>query len=377
MAGFRVAHRAGSTWQEMAAAALRELGPRRPEENIGFLYATDYLAPHLGEILAELRASTGIAEWIGTTGIGIGARGEAGEAVEYYDRPAIALMLGALPAGSFRVFEPVHGGLGPFRSENGAWLARAQPLVGIVHGDPRNPLTPEIVRGLAEATGSFLVGGLTSSRAGGFPQIADGVVEGGVSGALFAAGVGVATGLSQGCSPIGPAHEITEAEQNIVKALDGRSAFAVLAEEIGEVLSRQLHRVAGYIHVALPVEGSDIADYLVRNLVGIDREKGWLAIGELVEPGRRLLFVRRDRDAAERDLKRMLESVTRRAGASIKGGVYFACVARGANLFGANSEELALVADALGSAPLVSFLANGEICRDRLYGYTGVLTLFL
>lgn len=377
MAGFRVAHRAGSTWQELVAAALGELGPRRPDENIGFLYATDYLAPHLGEILARLRQATGIAEWIGTTGIGIGARGEAGPAIEYYDRPALAIMLGALPADSFRVFEPVHGGLGPFRSENGDWLTRAQPLVGIVHGDPRNPLTPEIVSELAAATGSFLVGGLTSSRAGGFPQIADGVVEGGVSGALFAAGVGVATGLSQGCSPIGPAHEITEAEDNIVKALDGKPAFEVFAAEIGEVLSRQLERVAGYIHVALPIEGSDIADYLVRNLVGIDRAKGWLAIGELVEPGRRLMFVRRDRDAAERDLKRMLENVTRRAGAGIKGGIYFACVGRGVNLFGANSEELGLVADALGSAPLVSFLANGEICRDRLYGYTGVLTLFV
>jgi small ligand-binding sensory domain FIST len=120
-----------------------------------------------------------------------------------------------------------------------------------------------------------------------------------------------------------------------------------------------------------------MADYLVRNLVGIDREKGWLAVGEIVEPGRRLMFVRRDRDAAERDLKRMLENVARRAGGPIKGGVYFACVARGANLFGTNSEELSLVAEALGPAPLVSFLANGEICRDRLYGYTGVLTLFL
>jgi small ligand-binding sensory domain FIST len=286
-------------------------------------------------------------------------------------------MVGALPEGSFRVFEPVHGGLGPFRSENAAWLAAAQPLLGIVHGDPRNPLTPGIVSELAEATGSFLVGGLTSSRAGGFPQIADAVVEGGVSGALFAAGVSVATGLSQGCSPIGAAHEITDAEENVVKSLDGRPALEVLSADVGEVLARQLHRVAGYIHVALPIEGSDVADYLVRNLIGIDREKGWLAVGELVEPGRRLMFVRRDRDAAERDLKRMLENVARRAGGPIKGGIYFACVARGANLFGANSEELSLVADALGPAPLVSFLANGEICRDRLYGYTGVLTLFL
>jgi small ligand-binding sensory domain FIST len=30
----------------------------------------------------------------------------------------------------------------------------------------------------------------------------------------------------------------------------------------------------------------------------------------------------------------------------------------------------------LGDFPLVGFYANGEISRDRLYRYTGVLTLF-
>ena len=27
--------------------------------------------------------------------------------------------------------------------------------------------------------------------------------------------------------------------------------------------------------------------------------------------------------------------------------------------------------------PMIGFFGNGEICHDRLYGYTGVLTLFL
>ena len=30
----------------------------------------------------------------------------------------------------------------------------------------------------------------------------------------------------------------------------------------------------------------------------------------------------------------------------------------------------------LGEVPLVGFFANGEIANHRLYGYTGVLTLF-
>jgi small ligand-binding sensory domain FIST len=36
-----------------------------------------------------------------------------------------------------------------------------------------------------------------------------------------------------------------------------------------------------------------------------------------------------------------------------------------------------MIEAALGPVPLVGFFTNGEIYRDRLYGYTGVLTLFL
>jgi small ligand-binding sensory domain FIST len=36
-----------------------------------------------------------------------------------------------------------------------------------------------------------------------------------------------------------------------------------------------------------------------------------------------------------------------------------------------------MVRDALGDFPLAGFFANGEICNERLYGYTGVLALFL
>jgi small ligand-binding sensory domain FIST len=76
-------------------------------------------------------------------------------------------------------------------------------------------------------------------------------------------------------------------------------------------------------------------------------------------------------------MKRMLGGLAKRAGGAIKGGVYVSCIARGPNLFGAEAQELGLIAETLGEFPLVGFFANGEICRDRLYGYTGVLTLFL
>ena len=58
-------------------------------------------------------------------------------------------------------------------------------------------------------------------------------------------------------------------------------------------------------------------------------------------------------------------------------GFDFTCVARGSNLFGAGSTELRLIQRSLGEVPLAGFFGNGEISHDRLYGYTGVLALFL
>jgi small ligand-binding sensory domain FIST len=143
------------------------------------------------------------------------------------------------------------------------------------------------------------------------------------------------------------------------------------------VLARQLQKVSGYIHAALPVTGADTGDYLVRNLIGIDPERGWLAIGEQVTAGDRILFVRRDRAAAEEDLVRMIRRVKRGTAAAPKAALYFSCVARGPSLFGPDSAELNILQRELGDLPLVGMFCNGEISHNRLYGYTGVLTLFL
>jgi small ligand-binding sensory domain FIST len=59
-----------------------------------------------------------------------------------------------------------------------------------------------------------------------------------------------------------------------------------------------------------------------------------------------------------------------------KAALYHACVGRGESMFGERGAELRLIREHLGDIPLVGFFANGEIARDRLYGYTGVLTIF-
>ncbi|MBV8537647.1 MAG: FIST C-terminal domain-containing protein [Alphaproteobacteria bacterium] len=380
---FAAAHARGETdadWGRLALDCVTQLGPAADQAELGFLYVTDALAAHLPNIVALLRQSTGVKTWAGSVGVGIAASG-----AEYFDCPAMAVLVAALPKDAWRLIPNLERpdseqGVAPLApvkqwADAQAGGPMSGPPLGVVHADPRNPQLAQLVTGLADAVSGFLVGGLASSR-GAMDQVAGEVVHGGVSGVLFAPDVAIATGLSQGCSPIGPVRTVTAARQNVLFEIDGRPALEMFKSDIGEVLARQLEKVAGYIHAAFPVTGDDTGDYLVRNLIGIDPERGWLAVGEQVSPGDRILFVRRDRAAAEEDLVRMIRRLKRGAAAP-KAGLYFSCVARGPNMFGPDSAELRILRRELGDFPLVGMFCNGEISKNRLYGYTGVLTLFL
>jgi len=186
----------------------------------------------------------------------------------------------------------------------------------------------------------------------------------------------VATALTQGCIPIGPVRRIDEARDNIIMQIDGRPALQSFLDDIGPGLAQDMRRLGGVIFAGLPVAGSDTGDYLVRNLMGIDPGRGWIALAAEVAPGDPIVFCRRDPDSARQDLVRMLRQLGGRLRGPPKGGVYVSCIARGAALFGEPGVETALIRETLGDFPLVGFFANGEISRDRLYGHTGVLTLF-
>jgi small ligand-binding sensory domain FIST len=369
MEPFRFAHAADDDWHLALERVIG--GLRAASGTLGFLYVTDAINAHMDAILEALRDATDIEHWVGAVGIGICATG-----VEYYERPAIAAMIADLDAGAFRVFPTIVKDLEAFDAGQRAWLGSAQPFMGLVHADPANPLTESLIRQLAERTVTgFLVGGLASSQ-NNARAVADEPTEGGVSGVMFTEAAGVQTALSQGCSPIGPHRRITQCKRNVIVELDGRPALDVFKEDIGEVLARDISRVGGYIFAGLPIAGSDTGDYLVRNLIGVDMDKGLIGIGDIVEKGQELMFCRRDANTAQEDLSRMLSHLKARLSRPPRGGVYVSCMGRGASLFGDDSQELKQIRDELGDFPLVGFYANGEISQNRLYGYTGVLTLF-
>ncbi len=364
---FRYAHAAGEDWREIVETCLPQLAG--PPATLGFVYLTDVLAPFADDITALLRERTGVQHWVGSIGIGICATGR-----EYLDEPALAVMLADFAPGSFQVFSGIRT-VDDLKMRKLGCGERAANFA-IVHADPANSSVPELIAGIAgKMESGFVVGGLSSSR-GENLQIAEKTHDGGVSGVVLSDDITVATRLSQGCSPVGPVHSITDAQRNIVLKLDGRPALDVLKEDVGDKLARDMPRLGATVFAGLPVAGTDTGDYLVRNLVGIDAARGLVAIGDEAEEGGELMFCRRDNASAVDDLRGMLDSIKEGLYTKPRGALYFSCLGRGANLFGPESEELKIIQAGLGDLPLVGFFGNGEISHNRLYGYTGVLTLF-
>jgi small ligand-binding sensory domain FIST len=289
-------------------------------------------------------------------------------------------MTAALPPEDFRIFAATADPGSDLPRQYASWIEGVQPVLALVHADPRCRDLQKAATDTASASGAYLVGGLLSHRCAS-PLLAltageDAGESEGIAGLMLAPGVAVATGLTQGCVPVGPVHRVDEARDNVVMVLDGRPALAVFCEDIGPELTADLRRVGGLIFAGLPVAGSDTGDYLVRNLLAIDAGRGWLVLGAEVAAGDPILFCRRDPESARRDMTRMVRQLAGRLSGPPKAGVYVSCVARGAALFGDAGVETGLIRETLGEFPLIGFFANGEISRDRLYGHTGVLTLF-
>jgi small ligand-binding sensory domain FIST len=338
---FTFAH--GEDWR----GCIKRLG--RPGRGLGFVYFTDALVEDATEILDELRERTGVSDWIGSVGTGVIATGH-----EYQDESALAAMVADFD--SYAVFS----GRSPLKASAVAQFA-------VVHADPSAPDVAGLVSDMASKTTSgYIVGGVSSSRSRTV-QIANEVLSGGLSGAILGEHVALATRLTQGCTAFPGRFRVTACEENIIASLDGRPALDVLKQTIGS------EKVA--ILVGIPVPGSDTGDYTARNLIGIDPKHKLIAIGDVVEPGAELLFCKRDAAAAHADLARILQELKATAPRP-RGALYYSCVARGEHMFGRRGAELGLVRQALGDVPLVGFFCNGEISRDRLYGYTAVLTVF-
>jgi small ligand-binding sensory domain FIST len=388
------------------------------QPTLAIVYITDHYADDAQDILDHLSAELPtVPDWTGTVGVGI-----ASNNVEYFDEPALALMLCELPGDQYRVFS----GVAPLGSQHGFFDAHT----ALVHADGSTPDLAELLQELAARTDSgYLFGGLASSRRqtvqfaiSGNGNVsgqgkATGVFHGGLSGVAFGEGVAMLSRVTQGCEPLVTAagkkskeRTITACEGNVVTELDGQPALLVLLQDLGisldeprTALDKLRNTLVGLTDVgdqAITAVGNFGTDTRVRHIIGLDPARQGIAIADLAPQGGSLVFCTRNVDAARRDLTRICAEIREElepaevsfdmagslapdsadaapsAARRIAGAIYVSCAGRGGPHFGAPSAELQLVRHALGDVPLVGFFAGGEIAHQHLYGYTGVLTVF-
>ena len=368
---FQLGVASGVNSRKLVNDCLQQLGNVRSKYQLGFLYANDLLSEDLESIIGRLKQETGVQNWLGTLGIGICSTG-----AEFYDQPTLAVMLTDIDAKQFSIIGSKNADEEKLLEDVSSYCKQDLPHVGIIHGDPSNPSTPNIIEKISETVPSaYLVGGFTSSNADNY-QIANEIIQGSVSGIFFSPEIKTVIGHTQGCTPLDEQHVITKAERNLLIELDHRPALDVLRDDIGEVLAKDLNKIAGYIFAGLPIEFSDTGDYLVRNIIGIDEQEKIIAVGDYLYEGSKFMFCRRDGNSARDDMLRMLTTMKSRLQGLPRGGLYYTCLGCGRYQFGDNSEELKMIQNEIGDFPLVGFFANGEIFNNRLYGYTGVLILF-
>ena len=340
--------------------------------NLGIIYLSEDLLVSLENIIKELKIETSCHKWLGAGGYGV-----LSNFGEFYGETSATVLLLDLPEESFKVFSGNENIGVAIKESETDWLERAHMPLAITHADPSQPTTMEAIKSLARETNSYLIGGLTAAS-GESPHISDQYGKA-ISGALLSPETcEILTGLSQGCSPISETLTITKSQRNIILELDGKPAFDVLLDVTGKEFLDNLQKMGGTIFVAFPILGSDKGDYTVRNLVGLDPQNKVIAISENISDGDKLLFCRRDKESAVKDMYRMSEDLKRRIGEKqIRGGVYISCAARGPNQFSGSAREVDIIKETLGDFPLAGFYANGEISRDEIYAYTGVLAVFL
>jgi small ligand-binding sensory domain FIST len=364
-----------------------QMGADRPDLVMVFTsphHATDYeLIPrYLDECFPE-------AVIVGCSGGSV-----IGSQREFEREPAIAVLAGNLPDVAIEPFWMNSDELTEMVERPGRWRNRLhmepehQPVF-VIFPDPFTCDGQDLVGSLQEAfPEAVTVGGLVSGgRVAGAHALflqADtrttGVIGIGMYGDIVLDPI-----VSQGARPIGKPMIATRSEERVIYELDGSPAVQVLDHLMRSVSKedRELFRRSPMIGLATdpnPNAGAH-TDYLVRNLLGVDRSTGRIGINAKLGSDQKIQFHVRDADASRRELENLLAQYRlRELETQVAGALMFSCLGRGSYFFGEKDHDASLLTDHMGELPMAGFFCNGELGpvkrRTWVHGYTTVFGLF-
>jgi small ligand-binding sensory domain FIST len=180
------------------------------------------------------------------------------------------------------------------------------PTTLVLFADPFTFPADAFLRRLnEERPGLSVIGGLASAAGhpGGNRLVLDHQVRSDGAVGVFVDGVTVETVVSQGCRPIGQPFTVTRAEQNVIVELGGQPALRRLEELAAAATDADRDLLRGGLQVGLVVDEHKVeferGDFLIRNVLGADRDAGAIAVGDHVDIGQTLQFQVRDGAAAD------------------------------------------------------------------------------
>ncbi len=315
--------------------------------------------------------------------IGATAGSVVGGGREVEDQPALSLWAGHVGSAT-----PLR--LSAARQGDGVVIAGFPPADALpadaaallVLADPFSFPVEVLLAGLRDQLGLELpvVGGLASAARGpggnrlvlGSEVVADGAV------AVVLGGVEVSTVVSQGCRPVGDPMTVTASDRHVIHELAGRPALDRVEELVQSLGPADLTLVQQGLHVGRVIDEHKIdfarGDFLIRNVLGADRQARAVAVGDEIDVGDTVQFQVRDADSADEDLRALM------AGGGGDAALLFTCNGRGSHLFGAPDHDAGIVSDALGGAPVAGMSCAGELGpvggRSFLHGFTASVVLF-
>jgi small ligand-binding sensory domain FIST len=324
----------------------------------------------------------------GATVLGCSAGGVIGGRREIEDAPAVAAWAASLPGIGVQPFRLT------FQREDDHAIVEGledlpspdeEPVI-VMLADPFSFPADVLLDHLNDTgAGVPIVGGMAS---GGLEAgrnslyFNDEILRDGAVGAILT-GAGMATVVSQGCRPVGKTYAVTRAERNVLFEIGGAPAMTRIEELYAESTDRDQLLIRRGLHVGSAITETKPelgrGDFLVRNVVGVDRDTGAIAISDQVEVGRTVQFQVRDAESAREDLRVVLERERTARPSDVAGALLFSCNGRGSALFGQPDHDVNAVRRAFGDVPVAGFFAAGEIGpvagKNFLHGFTASILL--
>jgi small ligand-binding sensory domain FIST len=210
------------------------------------------------------------------------------------------------------------------------------------------------------------------------------VLESGAVGVLLQGQLGLRGIVSQGCRPIGRPMVVTKAEENLILELGGKPPLAQLQEVFQNLSPRDQQLFQRGLHVGRVIneyqDRFQRGDFLVRNVLGLDRDSGALAINDRVRVGQTVQFHVRDANTADEDLHELLQLHICGHEKRPAGALLFTCNGRGSRLFRQPDHDARAIRQEVGDVPLAGFFAAGELGpvggQNFIHGFTASVVLF-